>query len=205
MNIFIITHITIMFTTVLLLSISASIVMKKRNTSWFKKHRAMSGIGFIDSVAGFTIVYLYKNKLSQVHFSTLHEIFGLISFFPYLYLVSNLKERVHLIPDESESFLHNIGYVFKNPACRFYMIYDGITIAIYNVLVTSLTFIFAWTIGYENPYATDPIDIIGLIPYAIFPIVGFLTGLYLQFYIPDKRDLKTLLLFVQVKLFHILS
>ncbi|MEX2756936.1 MAG: MFS transporter, partial [Candidatus Sigynarchaeota archaeon] len=85
-------------------------------------------------------------------------------------------------------------HVFKNPACRVYIIYDGLTVGINTALMSLITIIFAWAFGLDNPYAASPTDITGFILYFIPVAIGVVIGVILQFYVPNRWDLKTLLL-----------
>ena len=105
-----------------------------------------------------------------------------------------MKERMELIPDIKESVFTNIKYVFKNPACRIYMIYDGITVGINNTFMISITFILPWIFGLDNPYGVQSVNFMDIIGYFVFPIICGVIGCWLQFWIPKKKDLKTLLL-----------
>jgi len=133
-----------------------------------------------------------QEKIVALRISTF--IFGGISIIPWAFLWTYVKERIELIPELQESFITNVKHVFRNPACRIYMIYDGISLGINQVVITSLTFFLAWTFGLDNPFATQSTDVITIIGFFIFPIIGAVVGIWIQMWIPKKKDLKTLLL-----------
>jgi glycoside/pentoside/hexuronide:cation symporter, GPH family len=156
----------------------------------------LGGVGAV--VSGlFPLIFLTNPTLdSIIAFQWCVVIFGAASMIPWMILWRVLKERVELIPETKESFWQNVKYVFKNPACRIYIIYDGLTVGINTILATAITIILSWSFGLENPYApsTAVVDIMTIIPYAIPLLAGAIIGIYLQFFIPKKRDLKSLML-----------
>jgi GPH family glycoside/pentoside/hexuronide:cation symporter len=128
-------------------------------------------------------------------------IFGAVSILAWVFMVKYVKERGELIPESKESFWRNVKYVFKNPACRVYIIFDGLTVGINTSLMSIITVIFAWTFGLDNPYATTPTDFMGLVWFFIPIAVGIVIGTVLQFYVPKRWDLKALLLLDYVLMF----
>lgn len=152
-------------------------------------------IGTVASI-GFPLIFLTNPTASKiVWFQICVIIFGVISIIPWFLIVKYVHEKKELIPENKESFWTNIKYVFKNPACKVYIIYDGITVGINGTFSISITLVLAWILGLENPYSgSNPVEFLDLIPYFIFPVVCFVMGFYFQMYIPKKKDLKTLLL-----------
>jgi hypothetical protein len=76
------------------------------------------------------------------------------------------------------------------------MIYDGMTVGINTVFMTAITFVLAWTFGLENPFS-DPnhvVEFINIVGFFILPVICAGIGAWLQFYIPKKWDLRSLLL-----------
>jgi GPH family glycoside/pentoside/hexuronide:cation symporter len=148
------------------------------------------------------LVYLTNlNPDSIVAFQWWTVIFGVISLLAWVFMVKFVKERGELIPEKKESFWRNLKYVFKNPACRVYIIFDGLTVGINTSLITLITIIIPWTFGFENPRSTTPTDLVGLILFFVPIAIGMVIGIILQFYIPKRWDLKTLLLLDYVLMF----
>lgn len=153
-----------------------------------------SGIGTVVSMA-FPLLFLTNPTAEKIFWLKVAVfIFGAASMIPWVLIWRNLKERMELIPEEKESFWTNVKHVFKNPACRVYVIYDGITVGINETFIASVTFMIAWIMGFENPYAHQSIEIINLLPYAICPLVGAIFGVWFQLNYPKKKDLKTTIL-----------
>ncbi len=150
----------------------------------------------------FPLLFLTNPTIEKIEsFQWCTVIFGAISMFAWVFMVKYVKERGELIPEKKESFWHNVKYVFKNPACRVYIIFDGLTVGINTSLLSLITVIFAWTFGLDNPYASTPTDIVSLILFFIPIAIGILIGVILQFYVPKRWDLKTLLLLDYVIMF----
>lgn len=170
-------------------------------SSDFDDRTQMSVIMMVFSVLGsalsFVLPILFltnptNDKIMGLRIATV--IFGLLTIIPYIFLWTYVKERIELIPETQESLLENIKYVFKNPACRVYIIYDGITLAINQIVITSLTFFLVWTFGLDNPYGSQAIDLTSILILLIAPALGAIFGAWLQTWFPKKKDLKTLLL-----------
>ncbi len=154
----------------------------------------LGAIGMVASQA-FPLIFLTnptEEKIFALKFLII--IFGIVSIIPWIILLKYVRERKELIPEIKESFWKNIKYVFKNPALRVYMIYDGVTLGINTIFMTSITFFIAWTLGVGNPYSIQNIEFIDLLGYFIFPIICVIIGIWLQLWLPKKRDLKTLLI-----------
>ncbi len=153
-----------------------------------------SGIGTIISMV-FPLLFLTNPTAEKILWLKVAVlIFGAGSMIPWVLIWRNLKERMELIPEAKESFWANAKHVFKNPACRVYIFYDGITVGINDTFVTSITFMIAWVLGFENPYGHQSIELINLLPYLIWPAAGAAIGLWFQLNYPKKKDLKTTLL-----------
>ncbi|MEX2680752.1 MAG: MFS transporter [Candidatus Sigynarchaeota archaeon] len=143
----------------------------------------------------FPLIFLTNPTAEKIEaFQWCTVIFGAVSMLAWVFMVTFVKERGELIPEKKESFWRNIKHVFKNPACRVYIIYDGLTVGINTALMSLITIIFAWAFGLDNPYAASPTDITGFILYFIPVAIGVVIGVILQFYVPNRWDLKTLLL-----------
>jgi GPH family glycoside/pentoside/hexuronide:cation symporter len=145
----------------------------------------------------FPVLFLTNPTFEKIFwFKITVIIFGLISMIPWWFIWRYLHERQELIPVQKDGFWVNVKYVFKNPACRVYMIYDGITVGINNNFFTAITFIIAWTFGVENPFSeiNHVIEIGDILIYIVIPVVCIFVGLWIQIYVPKKWDLRTLLM-----------
>nr|MDO8114370.1 MFS transporter [Candidatus Sigynarchaeota archaeon] len=186
------------FFTIVYLAYSALLPQVSHN---FKERTEMSIYATIFGAVGgvvseiFPLAFLTNPNAEKIgQFQICVVIFGVISMLAWIFMVKYVKERHELIPEKHESFLKNIKYVFKNKACRVYIIYDGLTVGINEALMGLITIIIAWTFGFENPYAAMPTDIVGLILFFIPVVIGGVIGVILQLYVPKRWDLKTLLI-----------
>jgi GPH family glycoside/pentoside/hexuronide:cation symporter len=143
----------------------------------------------------FPLMFLTNPTAEKIEaFQWCTVLFGAFSMLAWVFMVMFVKERGELIPEKKESFWRNLKYVFKNPACRVYIIYDGLTVGINEVLMGLITIILAWSFGLDNPYAATPTDFAGLVLFFIPVLIGIVIGTIMQFYVPKRWDLKTLLL-----------
>ncbi len=168
-------------------------------TSDFKERTEISVLGVLFGAIGmfvsglFPLIFLTNPTADKIlGLKICVIIFGLLSIIPWIMICTFLRERMELIPKVQESFWKNIKYVFKNPACRIYMIYDGVTVGISVGIGAAITFILPWTLGLDNPYGGS-VTFIDIIPYFIFPVICIAFGAWLQMWVPKKKDLKTVL------------
>src|SRR5271157_588407 len=128
-------------------------------------------------------------------FKIMVVIFAVLAYIPWILLVRWVKERQEfLIPKENEeSMATMIKYVFKNPSGRIYILYDGISVGIMNILLTALTFMFEWLLGLVSGYPKwdNNWGIINIIPEILMIVIGAVAGAIVQLQIPKKYDIKT--------------
>nr|MDO8116859.1 MFS transporter [Candidatus Sigynarchaeota archaeon] len=93
----------------------------------------------------FPVAFLTNPTAEKIaSFQVCAVIFGAISMFAWVFMVMYVKEYQELIPEKHESFWQNIKHVFKNKACRVYIVYDGLTVGINESLMGLMTIFIAW-------------------------------------------------------------
>ncbi len=121
-------------------------------------------------------------------------IFGLAALVPWYFVVRWVHERQEYLPDENIPLKTAFSFVFKNPSGRIYVIYDGVSVGILNLLLSGITFMLAYLLGlndeakapgYENWGIMD-----GIVP-LVFLAIGAVAGVIIQLQIPKKYDIKT--------------
>ena len=121
-------------------------------------------------------------------------VFGIAALLPWYFVVAWVKERQEFIPEQDVPLREAFKYVFRNPSGRIYIIYDGISVGILNILLSSLTFMFAYLLGLNNEDRAPGFEAWGImeaLPVIIALVIGGAIGAVVQFQIPKKRDIKT--------------
>jgi glycoside/pentoside/hexuronide:cation symporter, GPH family len=127
-------------------------------------------------------------------FQVIVVIFAGLALIPWILLVKWVKERPEFMPpDKDVSMLESFNIVFKNPSGRIYIIYDGISVGILNIILTSLTFIFEWLFGLITgfPRVNPNWTVMDAMPAILLLVVGAVAGVIVQLNIPKKYDIKT--------------
>jgi GPH family glycoside/pentoside/hexuronide:cation symporter len=127
-------------------------------------------------------------------FQVIVVIFSGVALIPWILVVKWVKERPEFLPPDNDvSWIQSFKIVFKNPSGRIYIIYDGISVGILNILLTALTFMFEWLFGLIGgvPRVNPNWTIVNAMPAVILLVVGAIAGCIVQFLIPRKKDIKT--------------
>ncbi|MCP4762422.1 MAG: hypothetical protein GY870_11625 [archaeon] len=124
-------------------------------------------------------------------------ILAAITLIPWIFVVKFVKERPEFISESKSSFKEDFINVFKNPSGRMYMIYDGISVGIFQFVMICLPFAFSWLFGLNSEYEkVDPNwSIMNVIILFIPGIICAIIGVKIQSKITKKRDLKATLTF----------
>ncbi|MHA1892714.1 MAG: MFS transporter [Promethearchaeota archaeon] len=165
----------------------------KERTKVAVLHGILSLIGGL-AAGGLPIYFLTdpnSQKIQEFQFFTI--VFGVLALIPWAMVVKFVKERQEYIPETDTSFWQNMKAVFKNPSGRIYIIYDGVSVGILNILLTSITFIFEWCFGLNSYYLDKHPDwgFMNILPYVLILVIGGAAGAIVQIQIPKKRDIKT--------------
>lgn len=121
-------------------------------------------------------------------------VFGIAALAPWYFVVKWVKERQEFIPQEDVPLKEAFQFVFRNPSGRIYIIYDGITVGILNIVLTGITFLFAYLLGLNDELKApgfETWDFMDALPVIIALVIGGAAGAVVQLNIPKKRDIKT--------------
>ncbi|NMC07901.1 MAG: hypothetical protein GYA24_22015 [Candidatus Lokiarchaeota archaeon] len=134
------------------------------------------------------------NAEKIANFQILVIVFAGLALIPWILVVKWVKERPEFLPPDNDvSLLESFKIVFKNPSGRIYIIYDGISVGILNILLTGLTFMFEWLFGLISgvPRVNPNWSFMDAMPAVILLVVGAVAGAIVQLQIPKRRDIKT--------------
>jgi Na+/melibiose symporter-like transporter len=106
-------------------------------------------------------------------------VFGI---FPYLILSIYVREHSEHIPEEKTPLLKSIKLAFKNPSFRVYLIYDGISVFLLNIILVSLPFYLTWVL--------ELLDGINMILFWIGPIICVIISVPIIMKISSKFSTK---------------
>ncbi|MHA1915430.1 MAG: MFS transporter [Promethearchaeota archaeon] len=140
-------------------------------------------IGFIVPV-----IYLANpTRGSIAQFQMLVVIIAIFGIFPYLILSKYVREHSEHIPDDKTPLLKSIKLAFKNPSFRVYIIYDGISVFLINMVMVSLPFYFTWVL--------NQIKGINMILFWIGPIICLVISIPLILRIASKISTKASIIY----------
>ncbi len=160
-----------------------------------KERVQLNGISSVFSLLGwgismaFPMIFLTDPTLKSIRtFQIFVAVFGIISIFPWFWIVKVVKEKKELIPKESTPFWTGIKHVFTNKSGILYMIYDGISVGVINALITGLFFMLSWIFGNFALNTSGNYMIYFIIPW-IFGVIG----IPIQIQIGKRFSVKTAL------------
>lgn len=143
-----------------------------------KERVQLNGISSIFSLLGwgismvFPLMFLTDPTIESIRtFQIFVAVFGIISIFPWFWIVKVVKEKKELIPKEPTPFWTGIKHVFTNKSGIMYMIYDGVSVGVLNALITGLFFMLSWIFGGFDLNTSGNYMIYFLIP-AAFAFIG---------------------------------
>jgi Na+/melibiose symporter-like transporter len=120
-------------------------------------------------------------------FQWLVIIIAIFGVFPYLLLSKYVREHSEHIPEKKTPLLKSIKLAFKNPSFRVYMIYDGISVFLLNIVMVSLPFYLTWGLG--------QMEGINMLIFWIGPIICLLISVPIILRIAAKISTKTSITF----------
>ncbi len=122
---------------------------------------------------------------SVASFQILVIIIAVFGIFPYLIMSNVVKEHSEHIPSEQTGLIKGLKLAFKNKSFIVYVIYDGISVFILNMLIVTLPFYITWVLvptpGY-NPFL-----------FWIGPIICLFISVYVELKIAEKISTKAAL------------
>ncbi len=101
-------------------------------------------------IIGFIVPVMYLSNpttASIAQFQFLVVIIAIFGVFPYLILSKYVHEHSEYIPEEKTPLLKSIKLAFKNPSFRVYVIYDGVSVLLLNLVMVSLPFYLTWVLA----------------------------------------------------------
>lgn len=113
-------------------------------------------------------------------------IFGIV---PYLLLARNVHEHSEHIIEEPMGLVEATKLAFKNRSFVIYVIYDGISVFLLNIMIVSLPFYLTWVLGPAGAEGTN------MVLFWIGPIICLLISVYVELKIAEKYSTKAALSF----------
>ena len=107
-------------------------------------------------------------------------IFGI---FPYLLLSRYVREHSEYIPENKTPLWKSIKLAFKNPSFRVYVIYDGVSVLLLNLIMVSLPFYLTWVL--------EPMEGFNMLIFWIGPIICVFISIPIVLRISAKVSTKT--------------
>jgi len=100
-------------------------------------------------IIGFIVPVMYLSNPTTAtiaQFQFLVVIIAIFGVFPYLLLSKFVHEYSEHIPEKKTPLLKSIKLAFKNPSFRIYLIYDGVSVLLLNLVMVSLPFYLTWVL-----------------------------------------------------------
>ncbi|MGV9198595.1 MAG: MFS transporter [Promethearchaeia archaeon] len=111
-------------------------------------------------------------------------IFGVV---PYMILSYVVHEHSEHIPEEKTPLLEAIKLAFKNKSYIIYVIYDGISVFLLNLLIATLPFYLTWVL---NPMMESSTE---MILFWIGPVICLMFSIYIELKLAEKFSTKAAL------------
>ena len=129
------------------------------------------------------VIFLATPSTATIaQFQMLVVIIAIFGIFPYLILSKYVHEHSEHIPENKTSLLKSIKLAFKNPSFRVYVLYDGVSVLLLNLVMVSLPFYLTWVLG--------PMDGFNMLLFWIGPIICLLISIPIILRIADKFSTK---------------
>ncbi|MFX1427966.1 MAG: MFS transporter [Promethearchaeota archaeon] len=136
-------------------------------------------------IIGFIVPVIFladPTRESITQFQVLVVIIAIFGVFPYLLLSKYVPEHSEHIPDEKTPLFKSIKLAFKNPSFRVYVIYDGISVFLINMVMVSLPFYLTWVLNL--------LEGINIIIFWIGPVICLLISVPIILRIANKISIK---------------
>ena len=146
-------------------------------------------------IIGFIIPVIFladPTRESITLFQWLVVIIAIFGVFPYLLLSKYVREHSEHIPEEKTPLIKSIKLAFKNPSFRVYVIYDGVSVFLLNMVMVSLPFYLTWVL--------EQMGGINMIIFWIGPIICLLISVPLILRISAKISTKASITYYLVML-----
>ncbi len=179
-----------MFTIVLCAYVALAPQMTLNQREREKIQLLCSIFGFPAIIIGFLLPVMFLSNPtyeSVAAFQTLVIAIAIFGIFPYLILSYVVKEHSEFIPEEQHGLWKGLKLAFKNKSFIIYVIYDGVSVFLLNILVVSLPFYLTWVLTPLMESETD------MILFWIGPFICLILSVYIELTIAAKISTKAAL------------
>jgi len=114
-------------------------------------------------------------------------VFAIFGVVPYWILSRVVKEHSEFIPEETHGIVESLKIAFKNKSFIVYILFDGVTVLILNILITTLPFYLTW---YLNELPS-----INMLIFWIGPFICLIIGVVISLKIAEIYSTKATLTF----------
>jgi len=134
------------------------------------------------------VIYLADPSTETIaNFQLLVVIIAIFGIFPYLILSKYVREHSEYIPENKTPLFKSIKLAFKNPSFRVYIIYDGISVFLLNIVMVSLPFYLTWVLA--------PMEGFNMLLFWIGPIICIVISVPIVLKIAAKKSTKASITF----------
>lgn len=130
------------------------------------------------------IFLAYPTPQSVASFKFLVICFAIFGVIPYWLLVHYVKEHSEYIPENKTGFFKSVKTLFKNRSFLVYIIYDGVSVFILNIIIVTLPFYIVWVLK---------LNVLEFILFLIPPIICLIFSVKIITYISEKKSVKAAL------------
>ena len=129
------------------------------------------------------VIYLANPSAESIaQFQLLVVCVAIFGVFPYLILSKYVREHSEYIPENKTPLFKSLKLAFKNPSFRVYVIYDGISVLLLNLIMVSLPFYLTWVL--------EPLDGFNMLAFWIGPIICVFISIPIVLRIASKISTK---------------
>jgi len=139
-------------------------------------------------VLGFLVPTIFlkdPNVESIAVFQIMVIIVAILGVIPFWLCAHYVNENSEYIPDEKTGVIESLKLAFKNPSYIIYVIYDGVSVFILNMLIVTLPFYLTWFL--------EPLEGYDLLTFWIVPLLCLLISIKIVLYISNKFSTKAAL------------
>ena len=134
------------------------------------------------------VIYLANPSTETIaQFQLLVVIIAIFGIFPYLILSKYVHEHSEYIPENKTPLFKSIKLAFKNPSFRVYVIYDGVSVFLLNIIMVSLPFYLTWGLAQMEGF--------NMILFWIGPIICLVISVPIILKIAAKKSTKASITF----------
>lgn len=135
-------------------------------------------------IPGFFLPVMYladPTPGSIAQFQVLVIIIAIFGMVPYIILSKYGSEHSEFVPEHSKGVIKSLKIALKNRSFLIYVIYDGVSVFVLNLIITSLPFYLTWVL--------EPMDT-NMVLFWIAPIICLIISIPLILKIAEKHSTK---------------